>query len=420
MPSKTMPPSANSMPALLVIESRRFHRRALCRLLRAAGADQVAEAVDIGAAERVLAGHSAASWIVVADPDSLGADGLALLKKLASHHPATTNLLLSQGRPRAVAELRDRAREQGVPLLTALRKPVSAEEIGTILRQLAEDAQNSQASGIAKAPVLTKDELSECLRAGRLGARFQPKLDLESGRPVSCEALPYVTHARYGDVPAARFSHAMTQLGAQRAMTASVLRDAANLVRSLRAKGLDAKVAVNLPPDVLSEPGDATSLDAYVRTLGVAAADLALEIGASSSALSSASLADNLARLKVRGYSLIIDESPCPVALDDPAHAHFSELKLSWSAVSKRGTDPEASKCVAATISTARKYGLATCAVGVETPADLDQARRAGFELGQGELFAPSLPADETLTWVEREERTRSFADHGAKRHRAS
>jgi EAL domain-containing protein (putative c-di-GMP-specific phosphodiesterase class I) len=58
--------------------------------------------------------------------------------------------------------------------------------------------------------------------------------------------------------------------------------------------------------------------------------------------------------------------------------------------------------------------------VGVRTLSDLMHAREAGFQAGQGELFAASLPAAEAVLWVEREERNRSFADRDRAQNQAS
>jgi len=79
---------------------------------------------------------------------------------------------------------------------------------------------------------------------------------------------------------------------------------------------------------MLSEAGDAASLDAYVRTLGVTPADFSFEIAASQHAFPPVHLDDNLARLKVRGYSLAIDVCACASALAESAYAHFAEIKL--------------------------------------------------------------------------------------------
>jgi EAL domain-containing protein (putative c-di-GMP-specific phosphodiesterase class I) len=403
MSAKTTPQPTADSPAVLVIESSKFERRSLCRLMRAAGAPRVAEAADLESARRLLAVRRWPNWVLVADPDRLGENGLGTLRDLAAEHTLATVLLLTQRRQPEVESLRSLAAQCRLPVLAVMRKPLSAEQAGTLLCGL------GQHVAAAKVPCLSKDELNECLRSGRVRARFEPKVDLRSGRPVACEAISYIAHARYGDVPAAGFGHAMAQLGAQRVMTATLLREAAALVRSLRARNLAAKVSVNLGYEVLSECGDANALDAYVRTLGIDAADVALEIDAGGHT-ASPNFAENLARLKLRGYTLALDHSAITLAFDSPAHEHFCEVKLSWPDAAEAGAAAEREGLVAA-VANARKQGMTPCAVGLRTVADLMHARLAGFEAGQGELFAPSMPAAEAVQWVEREERNRSFAD---------
>jgi EAL domain-containing protein (putative c-di-GMP-specific phosphodiesterase class I) len=399
---RTPHPTADS-PAVLVIEASKFERRSLCRLMRAAGAERVAEAADLEGARRLLAVRHWPHWLLVTDPDRLGDFGLDALRDLAVEHGVATVLFLTQRREPAATDLRSRAAQCGLPVLAVMRKPLSAEQAGTLLRGLGQTA--GAPTGVQS---LSRDELNECLRSGRVRARFEPMIDLQSGQPVACEAISYVAHARYGDVPAAGFGHAMAQLGAQRVMSATVLREAATLVHSLRAKNLNAKVSVNLGYEVLSECGDASALDAYVRTLGVTATDLVLEIDASRHG-ASPSFADNLARLKLRGYDLALDHPALALTLD-PAHMHFCEVKMSWPGSSAARAASERQGLMAAVVS-ARKHGMTVCAVGVRTLADLTHARQAGFEVGQGEFFAASLPAAEVVLWMEREERNRSFAD---------
>ncbi|RPI42387.1 MAG: EAL domain-containing protein, partial [Betaproteobacteria bacterium] len=291
--------SSSEIPAVLVIESAKFQRRSLCRLIRAAGADRVAEAIGIKDAERVLAKDTASHWLVVADPELIGNDGIPALKALADAFPVVGTLLLSHRRANLLGELRGQAERHGLDFIAVLRKPVSAEEMGTLLLQTRR-LQIPGRSADTRMRILGKEELSECLRAGGLRARFQPKVDLDTGCPVGCEAAPFVNHAN-GVLSFASFSQALKQLNAQRVMTASLLRDAAELVGLLRERSLGAKVAVKLGADMLSEAGDAASLDAYVRTLGIAPSDLAFEVTDGTKAASSFTFDDNLARLKVRG-----------------------------------------------------------------------------------------------------------------------
>jgi EAL domain-containing protein (putative c-di-GMP-specific phosphodiesterase class I) len=118
---------------------------------------------------------------------------------------------------------------------------------------------------------------------------------------------------------------------------------------------------------------------------------------------------ENLARLKLRGYALAMDATPGPIHIDQPTHAHCSEIKLGHALVSKINTDSEVAQMVASVVRSAHRVGMSTCALGLETIADLDRVRALGIDLGQGAVIADSLPAAETLAWVEREERARSF-----------
>lgn len=385
----------------------------MCRLLRAAGADKVVDAIDLPAARHVMAEHETTAWIIVADPDAFGADGVRALADLDTKEYAIAFLLLCNRRAEALEALRSEAREQQMNLLAALRKPVSVEEIGSLFRRLPAEAHGGASDRRHR---LTKDELAECLRLGRFKARFQPRIDLATGRPVACEAVPFVMHLHRGEVPPEGYAKAMAELGAQRVMAASVLRDAAELVRALREKNLKVGVAVGLAPEVLSESGDAATLDAYVRTLGVAPADLILEIG--ESARPSPHLAENLARLKLRGYALAMDASKGSARIDHPAHTHFSEIKLARTLLARAGTDAEVARTVASTLRTAHRFGMVACAAGIDAAEDLEQARALGIDLGQGALFADCVPAAEVVAWVEREEGMRSFRQIAPKRQR--
>lgn len=389
----------DDVPAVLVIEGNKFERRSLCRLMRAAGADQVAEASDLRAARALVMRRPEPRWLLVADPEQLGDRDLNALRALAGEHGALSILLLTERRHPAAAALQAQARRAALPLAGALRKPVSAEEAGTLLRRLA-----SFEGGPLQTPRLSKEELNECLRAGRLRARFQPQIELHTGRPVACEAFSYVVHARYGEIATAALGFALAQLGAQRMLTASLLREAAGLVRSLREKKIDAQVCVDLSVEMLSEPGDANALDSYVRTLGIAPADLALEVQPGSQDIAAGSLSDNLARLKLRGYKVVLDRADAPGAA---MLACFAGVKLQWRR--SQGCEDNEPHPLAHALHAAHAGGMTACAFDLETHSDLEQARKAGFELAQGISIAACMDAQEAAAWMEREQRNPRF-----------
>ena len=387
-------------PAVLVIDGNKFQRRCLTRLMRAAGADRVTEAVDVNAALGVLLKRAEPRWLLVADPDRLEDPELHALRGLALQHPAVRFLLLTERRHPAAAELQTRASRIGLPLAAAVRKPLSAEETGMMLRRIA--ALEDDAPNI---PALSEEELNECLRAGRLRARFQPQIDLQTGAPVACEAFSYLLHPRHGEIAAAGLGFAAAKLGAQRMLTASLLREASGLVRMQRERKIDAKVGVDMTFEMLSEPSDANALDAYVRTLGIAPHDLALELQPGRQRFSAPEVSDNLARLKLRGYALVLVLEQ-GVALGVPALPHFSQLKLRWKGMQA----PVDHELLERALGAAHDEGMNVCALDLDTASDLEQARDAGFNLGQGTSIAAPMTAEEAAAWMEREQRQLQFA----------
>jgi EAL domain-containing protein (putative c-di-GMP-specific phosphodiesterase class I) len=113
-----------------------------------------------------------------------------------------------------------------------------------------------------------------------------------------------------------------------------------------------------------------------------------------------------------------MDDVPIPLRIDQPRHEHFSEIKLGHALIAKLEPDSETAKSFASTVSTAHHHGMVACATGLETIEQLDRARAAGIDLGQGSIFAENLSADETLAWVEREEKLRSFKHVAPRRQR--
>jgi EAL domain-containing protein (putative c-di-GMP-specific phosphodiesterase class I) len=408
--------SSSRLPRFLVVEKKKFNRRAMCRLIRAAGAEGVFEATDIWSANRLLGERHEHDWILIADPDTLGENGLELIKPLATEHPHARFILVCPRKPPKLAELHRDALARGLPVCKVMQKPVSVEEMVTVFSQLMESAAPNNAR---RMPVLSADDLNECLRSGRLHTRFQPKVNIESGRPSGCEAVAFIDHPRHGPVRVTELGAAATKHSGQRVITAAVLRDAAKMVRLIRAQKLDTKVSVSLSTDVLSEAGDATSLDSYVRTLGVMPSDLAFEITATPEVLQDGCVRSNLARLKVRGYSLVLCDSLASGVLEDPAGAHFSELKVNWANAASGRDAAKGMEHVEATIADARKHAIPACAAGLMAQTDLTQVRRLGFKYGQGEVFTAPLASEEALAWLGQHARAVSPAERTARLHRA-
>ena len=77
-------------------------------------------------------------------------------------------------------------------------------------------------------------------------------------------------------------------------------------------------------------------------------------------------------------------------------------MKIDQSLVAGLGVNEQDTAIVRATIELAHNLGLVVVAVGVETDAQLEALAILGCDRAQGYLFAPPLPPDQLITWLER------------------
>jgi hypothetical protein len=159
----SQPKATANLPVILVIEPA---IPAPCYVGRCARqGQQGVEAADLQSAARLIADHETSSWIIAIDPDTFGPGGLHALEALNSNENHVDFVLLSKRRGDALETLHTQAQQEGITLLAVLRKPVSGEEIETLLRGIHQEAMSGSNGRI---PLLSKDELGECLRVGRL------------------------------------------------------------------------------------------------------------------------------------------------------------------------------------------------------------------------------------------------------------
>lgn len=396
-------------PFVVVVDPQRHQRRALCRLLRGIGAREVVDAPDAQGALTRVAAKPDVAWIVTADLDTVNMAPDLFLRALAAEAPAARLLLLTNRRGQALDAIRELVRDGPVTLLALLRKPPSAEEVGTVLtRDLV--APRPAPNTIPASRRLTAADFTECLREGRMRTYFEPRVALDSGRPVGFEASARIMHPTFGILAPRYFEAALEQAGAQRAVTASLLRDAASLVRTLQADGIKVPVSIRLTADAFSDLGDAATLEAYIHSLAITPAELAFEITPGTVLLEGTAAANNLRRLASAGFVLVIDDyGPHSPPLEQLLHIPFAELKFADAVFATASDQPAASNFGPGAVTAARRRGLITTAVGIETPTQLERLRTLCVDRGQGGLFAPAMRSQEALAWMLGEKRQRHF-----------
>ena len=402
---------AARMPAVLVVEDHALQRHALCALLRRAGAQRVLEAADGEAALALLDEAAGDALLVVTDLDMPRMDGIEFIRHLAARAPAAHLVIVSvhdQGLLRSVRLL---AQQLGVRRVTMLPKPVRLAQIEPLLRP----APDRLAQPGASSEPLSGAEVRQALAAGWLRAYYQPKLSLAGTLAIGCEALARIDHPRRGLLRPAQFLPALYEAGLQRALTDRMVEGAGALLHAVRDACPALTVSINLTLPEVSEPRDAERLAAVVRAAGIAPQRVVLEVTETALATHWAQAVENLARLRMRGFLLSIDDYGTGYSsLRQLMHLPFSELKLDRSFVRDLAVDPAARVVVESTIDMAARLGLTTVAEGLETAAETQALRELGCDVGQGYRLARPMPLDACVAWLQDQARPAASVIPGA------
>ncbi|WP_369070448.1 putative bifunctional diguanylate cyclase/phosphodiesterase [Kineococcus terrestris] len=244
--------------------------------------------------------------------------------------------------------------------------------------------------------------LRRALADGQLHLRYQPVVDLGTGRAVAVEALLRWEHPERGTLTADEFVPAAEHSGLVRALGAWVLRTAC---RQLAAwdEELGARSPRRLFVNVsVLELGDPLLEHAVARTLddsGLAAERLVLEI-TESAFLHDPAGATVLARLRRRGCAVAIDDFGAGwSSLSRLVHLPVSVLKVDRAFTEHVVAHREAATVVASVLRLGEELGCDVVVEGVEDAATLERLTALGCRYAQGFHLARPLTAEQLARW---------------------
>ncbi len=237
-------------------------------------------------------------------------------------------------------------------------------------------------------------ELRRALANNEFSLRYQPSMDLRSGRIVAVEALLRWQHPERGELPPGEFVAVAESLGLIRRIDEWVLRTACAQIRDWDRAGLPPiRVAVNVSARWLAHPAFVEGLGRALREHQVAPQRMVLEITEGAML----ELGDDTERTMRALHDLGIE-----VAIDDFGTGYSSMAYLKLPAVAWLKIDrsfvtglPHGANDVAiveAMLAMARSLGLSTIAEGIEHEAQHEFLKKAGCDEGQGYLYAYPLP----------------------------
>jgi len=255
-------------------------------------------------------------------------------------------------------------------------------------------------------------ELRKALAGGQLELRYQPQIDLKSGRTMAAEALLYWRHPKLGLLEAQRFlphvqeralldridSWVMAQSCSQAALWQGLYGNAQGgpplcIWLNLAAPQLHADLLQQLLPTI--------------RKHGLPAGSIGVELNEKLLLGAAEPLSQLLVQLQASGVRSALDDfGSARSSLAACKRWQLNTLKIDPSFIHGIGNDEGGTDIVAAVVHLARALSMRVVALGVDSRLQLEVLQSLGCDACQGDLFCPPLPAAGLLEYTASTETT--------------
>ena len=310
-------------------------------------------------------------------------DGIELLRFLANSQCRAPILVISGEDSRVLAAAERLGTSQGLKMADTLQKPILLPVLKAAL-------------GAVMQQTITVSSLRKAIERNELRLHYQPKL-ARRGDGIwaldGAEALVRWRHSEFGIVMPGDFIPLATQGGLISAITDFVLREAVEQLAHWRDRGLVLNIAVNIPPDLLTDVEFPDRLSILLRQYHLEGSHLTLEVTESAAMQDADTVMDILTRLRLKGVQVAIDDFGTGYSsLKQLFYMPFSELKIDGSFVTEIDKSNEARIIVRTMIQMGHNLGLSICAEAVETQETLNFLEAERCDKVQGYFF--SRPTD--------------------------
>jgi EAL domain-containing protein (putative c-di-GMP-specific phosphodiesterase class I) len=153
-------------------------------------------------------------------------------------------------------------------------------------------------------------------------------------------------------------------------------------------------VSVNLSLASLTDAMLADRITAIVRSARLDPRHMTLEITESAAMSNVASALENLARLRMHGFGLSIDDYGTGYAsMQQLTRIPFTELKIDQGFVTGCVANHATRAIVESSVGMAHRLGIKSVAEGVETQSDWDALKAVSCDIAQGYFIAKPMDA---------------------------
>ncbi|MBN2428198.1 MAG: EAL domain-containing protein [Deltaproteobacteria bacterium] len=245
--------------------------------------------------------------------------------------------------------------------------------------------------------------LREALKNDELILHYQPKVDMQSGSVLGCEALVRWQHPQKGLIPPDHFIPVAEESGLILPLGAWVLKEACRQARTWKNTNLaPGRISINVSAAQFRQENFVQQVADILTETDVDSLMIALELTESMVLENVNTSLRIMAELKDLGLELHLDDF-------GTGYSNFSSLrkykvdclKIDRSFIDDAILDRSAAAIIQSIIAIATNLGIRSVAEGVETREQLDFLAQCGCDEYQGYFFSKPLPADEFTTLIQ-------------------
>jgi EAL domain-containing protein (putative c-di-GMP-specific phosphodiesterase class I)/GGDEF domain-containing protein len=245
-------------------------------------------------------------------------------------------------------------------------------------------------------------ELNAAIADNEFELYLQPKVRMVDGTVHSAEALIRWFHPVKGMIPPNHFIPFAEQTGKIRAITLWVLKEVAQITKTMRDRGQPLLISANVSALDLQDEDFVVRIFNLIDSVGALPGDIRLEVTESSVMDDPETSLVTLHALKSAGFSLSIDDFGTGYSsLSYLQKMPVTEVKIDRSFVHRVRSESESAALLDFIVALGHRLGLTVVAEGVETSYEWHLLKELGCDYVQGWVAAKAMPIKEFLTWCE-------------------
>lgn len=337
--------------------------------------------------------------VLICDIQMPGVDGLTFLRKASEVGTINALILSSEIAPNLRLAIQQLGRLIGYQVLGDLSKPISRDELKTLLLDYVPQAPKIKTMTVSEMPSAT--DIQRALHDGEFIPYFQPKVDLQSLEVVGAEVLVRWQHPRLGLMSPGQFLEIVQHYGFLDDMTVAIGRQALRFLKSHKLVK-QISLAINLDASQLDSPNLVNTVKKTLFDEHLPAHCLTLEITETGLIHSPITSIENLVRLRLLGCGISIDDFGAGFSsLQRICEMPGTELKLDASFTRSMTHNPRSLAAVDSVLRLAKNLEFNVVAEGIETYEQLRCLQKLDCPTGQGYLFSKPLSEQDFLVWLE-------------------